>query len=408
MLRKFTHSALITSLLLLAAGAATPAPQEAKEKAPKDQAEYELINKAFKEADPAKKLPLLLDWEKKYPESDYKIDRVRLVMGSYQGTNQGAKAVETAKSLLKLVPGDFAANYTITSLTPFLQQTPTPAVLSDGETAAKALVGGAIATQFDKAKKPATVSDAQWNSARAQTEVSAHQTLGWISMQRKDNTGAETEFMRVLKLNPANAQVSYWLGNVVLAQGDPNKNELALFSFARAAAHEGEGALSPAGRKQVDEYLNKVYMKYAGTVDDLPALKATAKNQALPPADLVIKSGAVRTFEKDQKHRAENPNLYKYIDLREALKGADGDATWGKLKGLLTPKMALYVVGSDSARPSVLNLSSEPDGAVEVVLNLENRLRAAPGKGRKVMIDGVATALTKSPFKLTLNDGHTF
>ena len=89
MLRKFTYSALIASLLLLAAGAATPAPQEKKEKQPKDQAEYELINKAFKEQDPTKKLPLLLDWEKKNPESDYKIDRVRLIMNSYQQNNQG-------------------------------------------------------------------------------------------------------------------------------------------------------------------------------------------------------------------------------------------------------------------------------------------------------------------------------
>ena len=68
--------------------------------------------------------------------------------------------------------------------------------------------------------------------------------------------------------------------------------------------------------------------------------------------------------------------------------------------------MDLYVIGSDSARPSVINLSSSPNGPVEVTLNLENRLRAAPGRGSKITIDGVASNLTKEPFKLTLTDGH--
>ena len=46
--------------------------------------------------------------------------------------------------------------------------------------------------------------------------------------------------------------------------------------------------------------------------------------------------------------------------------------------------------------------AAAPDGATEVVLNLENRLRGAPARGSKVNFEGVASALTKEPFRLTL------
>ncbi len=72
----------------------------------------------------------------------------------------------------------------------------------------------------------------------------------------------------------------------------------------------------------------------------------------------------------------------------------------------MSPEMELFVLGSDSDRPQVINLGSKADGPVEVVLNLENRLRAAPGRGTKFKFDGVASSLVKSPFKLTLTSGR--
>lgn len=395
MLKNFTHAAVIVCALLLASSAALPSPQEAAEKVPKDQAEYELITKTFNEADPATKIQLLSEWKEKYPESQFKDDRLRLVMRTHQAAGNGAAAIAGAKDVLAEFPGDFEANFTIAGMTASLGSTDA-AVLTDGETAASSLIA---------AGKPSTLTDEQWASVKGQVLTTAHQTLGWIHMQRKDNVEAENEFVEVLGMNPTSAQVSYWLGNVVLGQGDPDKNELALFSFARAAAYTGEGALSEAGRKQVDEYLANVYEKYAGTTEGLDELKAVAISQPLPPADLVIESSSVREFKAEEKRRAANPLVYTFIDLRDTLTGANGDATWSNLQAKLTPKMALYVLGSDSARPSVLNLGSSPDGEIEVVLNLENRLRAAPARGSKVPFEGVASRLAKAPFRLTLTAG---
>lgn len=397
MLKRFTNAAVVVCALLLAASVAFPSPQEAaKEKAPKDMAEYELIDKTYKETDPAAKLQLLAEWKEKYPESDFKDDRLRMIMQTNQQAGKLPEAIAAAKDVLAQFPGDFAANFTIASLTPALNNT-APDVLAAGEKAATELVSGA---------KPASLSDEQWNSVKGQIMLTAHQTLGWIHMQRKDNVKAESEFKTVLGMNPNLGQVSYWLGNVVLAQGDPDKNELALFSFARAAVHEGEGALPPEGRKQVADYLSTVYGKYAGTQEGLDDLKQAALKQPLPPAGMVIESASVREFKAEEARRKANPLLYKFIDLRDALTGSRADATWSELQGKVSPQMELYVLGVDSDRPQVVNLGSKPDGPTEVVLNLENRLRAAPAHGSKFKFEGVASNLVKSPFKLTLTAGQ--
>ena len=398
MLKRFTNVAVIVCTLLLAASAAFPSPQEETEKQPKDMAEYELISKTFAEADPATKLQLLAEWQEKYPESDYREDRLRLVMRTNQAAGKLTEAIRAAEEVLSQFPGDFEANLTIATLTPGLGGDSVE-VLSAGEKASSSLIA---------AGKPASLSDEQWNSVKGQILTTAHQTLGWVHMQRKDNVKAESEFKTVLGMNPNLGQVSYWLGNVVLAQGDPDKNELALFSFARAAVYEGEGALPADGRKQVADYLSTVYGKYAGTQDGLDNLKQAAMKQPLPPAGLTIESASVREFKAEEARRAANPLVYVFIDLRDALTGSTGDSVWSNLRGKVSPKMELYVLGADSDRPQRLNLGSQPDGPVEVVLNLENRLRAAPSRGSKVNFEGVASNLTKDPFRLTLTAGSTF
>ena len=406
MLKKITHAALALSLMLLVTATAVPSPQEKQEKRPKDQQEYELINKAFGTPPSAALLQILDQWKEKYAETAYDIERISLYMASYQAANQGDKAVATAKELLGKVPGHFSANFTIVNLTPFLGKTGASA-LDAGVEAAEALLGGGIATQFAAAQKPAQVSQAQWDDAKKQAEVSSHQALGWVAMQRKDNSGAESEFKKTLGLNENLGQVSYWLGQVTLAQADPDKNTLAMYSFARAAVYEGPGALPAAGRGQVGDYISQLYRKFAGSDDGLDDLLATARENALPPADFAeIKDAATRKAEAEVAFSTNYPLRYQFVKLKENLQSSAGDATWGNLRGKLTPKFRLFVVSAVPARaPNKLTLTSSKGGAAEVTLNLENRMRTAPGRGATIAFEGVAATLTKEPFMLVLNDG---
>ena len=403
-LRKATRYALSACLLLLLVAAAIP-NQEKKEY--KDAAEYDIIVKVFGEADPSKKLALLDEWTQKYPETDYHLERSQFYLDSYQKVGKTVEAVRAAKELLGKVPGDFTANYAITLFSPYLGKADGEFIADASKAAGEVL--SAVPTQF--ATKPDGVAQDQWDTARTQAEVSAHLTIGWCQMQQKDNSGAEKSFTKVLEIDPSRGQVSYWLGQVILGQGEASKYDLAFASFARAAIYDGPNAMPAEGRAQVTEYVHNLIKKYGEESFELywPVFEEMARASPLPSKRIELKSDAERAFEAEQKSRKEYPLLWVYRDLKTALTGEAGDATWQKLNGALTPKMQLYVVSaSPPERPATINLTGEPGGAVELVLTLENRRRTGVRTGSLLTIDGVAAGLRKAPFRLTLNDGHTF
>jgi len=403
MLKKFTTAALALCLTLLVAAVAIPSPQESEQPRPKDQKEYDMIVAVTKEQNPQKKIELLDAWTKEYPDTQLTKMRTQQYMAAYQGAGQAAKAIEWAQKLLASSPGDFGATYVIALLTP-ATGSKDAAVLGAGEKAAKALLGGMIDKQF--ATKPAQVPQAAWDAEKKKTVIFANQNLGWIEMTRENHKAAETYFKKVLELQPGNGQVSAWLGTVVFAQRDPDKNATALWSFARAAAYEGEGALPADNRTKIHDYVKDLYTKYHGTDSDFPELLAKAKQSPLPPAGYEIESAAFVKFKAEQKARADNPLRYAFLDLKNILTGPQGEQTWTDLNGKLTPEMRLFVVSADPpARPQTINFSSQKGGPVEVVLNLENRLRTGVAGGSEMTFEGVAAGLSKSPFRLTLNDG---
>ena len=403
-LRKATQFALTVCLLLMVAAVAIPNPQQ---KEYKDRAEYDIISKVYAEADPARKLALLDEWKEKYAETDYHLERSRFYLDSYQKTGQTAEAVEAAKVLLAKLPGDFTANYVITLFSPNLGRADDE-IVADSTKAAMELIA-ALPQQFSN--KPETVAQADWDTARTQAEAAAHQTIGWGRMQKKDNSGAEESFRKVLEIDPSRGQVSYWLGQVVLAQTDASKYDIAFFSFARAALYDGPNAMAAEGRTQVLDYVQNMLKKnYGDQSFELywPKFEEMAKASALPTERIELKSTQQLKFEAEQKSRKENPLLWRFKDLKTALTGPSGDSTWSSLNGALTPQMRLYVVSATPPeRPATINLSGQPGGRVEIVLNLENRRRTGVRSGTMLTIEGVAAGMQKEPFRLTLRDGKT-
>lgn len=403
-LRHVSQIALGLCLLLMVAAVAIPNPQE---KQYKDRAEYDLITKVYGEGNPANKLALLDEWKQKYPETDYNLERLQFYLDSYQKTGKTAEAVDVAKDLLEVIPGNFAANYAITLFTPYLGRADEGTV-DDGMGAAQELLE-IIPTQFGT--KPDTVAQEAWDNARNQAVAAAHLTVGWGQMQKKENSQAEESFGKVLEIDPSRGQVSYWLGQVVLAQNDVAKYDVAFFNFARAALYDGPNAMPAEGRTQVLEYVQTMLKKnYGDKSFELywPKFEEMARASAIASERIELKSAQQLEFEAEQASRKENPLLWVFKDLRTALTGSNGDSTWGNLNGALTPRMRLYVVSATPPeRPGTINFSSEPGGSVELVLNLENRRRTGVRSGTMLTFEGVADRLVRSPFRLTLNDGKT-
>ncbi|MBI3697178.1 MAG: hypothetical protein HY238_20375 [Acidobacteria bacterium] len=400
MLRKLTLYLLTLSLL---GSVAAQAPQ----KQPKDREEYDLFNNIIKETVPAKRLQLLDQWNQKYPDTAYKEERLKYYMQTYQQAGQPAKAVEAAGEVLKLVPDDFSAYYTIASLTPFLGSNEAN-VLANGEKAANGLLK-TMDQQFAADKKPPNVSDADWAAGKKAAQYIAHQTLGWVAWQSKKYEPAEQEFIKALELTPAAAQVSFWLGTAVQAQKNPDKNTLAIYCFARAAAYDGPGALAPAGRQQVDAYLTKVYKSYHG--DDpkgLADLKAMAKNSPLPPADLKIKSSEEIRAEKEEELKKSNPKLATFMAIKDGLTGSDGANFWNQMKGTAMPPLRGTVISAKPAvRPKVVELAMSQSTDVEITLTApESSARCKLDPGATIEFENAeAKEFTASPFMLKMEGG---
>jgi tetratricopeptide (TPR) repeat protein len=385
------------------AAAPTDKPAE-KKKNYKDQQEYTLYDSATKETDANKKLALLNTWKDKYPESDFKLERLQLFLPTYQQLGQPAKMIDTAKEILAIAPKDITALYWITFLTPTLGSSSADTL----DTAEKAANGLLVA------EKPANVKDDDWTKAKSQTDAVAYTTLGWIAMQRKNNDVAEQNFKKSLTINPNAVQVSYWLGTVIIAEKKPEKQAEALYDFARAAAYDGEGALAPAGRKQIDDYLTKVYTTIHGDTTGLAELKTMAKASPTPPADFKIKTAAEIAGEKEEELKKTNPELALWLNLKGQLLSPEGQTYFdSSMKGAQVPKLKGWLVsGKPGVKSKELLVSMEgKDQAPNVTLKLVGSdgataapLAGKPVAGVEIEFEGVGDSFAKDPsFMVTFN-----
>src|ERR1039457_1542861 len=147
-----------------AAGGQAAAQTAQPQKKVKDQGEYDIYNNVLKDA-PAQAWPKLLQdldtWAQKYPESDYKDDRLYYYVQAYSGANQPAKELDIAGQLLArdltTVFPDPKQVLTVLYMTCVNVQkapAPTPEQAATGEKAAHQLADF-VPTYFVAANKPA-------------------------------------------------------------------------------------------------------------------------------------------------------------------------------------------------------------------------------------------------------------
>jgi len=383
--------------LLWSANTAWSSPQAAQPK-PKDQQEFELINSVYKETDDNKKLALMEQWKQKYPETEFRETRVALMMNSYANVGQLPKAIDAARELLGIAPNSFAAHFTLARLAPFVGSND-PKLLADAEKSGTALL---------TIEKPEAVKDEQWPELKKQASYLGQQAIGWSAMVQKKNEVAEQAFLKALEISPVAAQISYWLGTVVLAQRNPDKNALALFSFARAAAFDGAGALTPAGRQQIDAYLTKVYKGYHGDESGLAELKQMAKTQPLPPPGLKIKSGEEIRAEKEEELRKSNPLLATFLAIKEELTGANAAGFWENMKGKAMPELRGKVLTAKPAvRPKVVEVAISQGEVAEISLatpETPTRCQIEPG-ANITFTNAEALEFQQKPFLIKMQGG---
>ena len=414
MLKKSIVAMTLAAVLVL-----SMAGQE-KKKEWKDRAEYDLYESITKTQDPNQWLSVLDKWKAAYPQSDYADVRRQMYLATYRALNKPRQAFDAAQEVLKDHPNNLVGLSAMVGyvypLVPY-QAALTPEMTADldaAETAATQILNN-LDTIYTKENRPPEMTDAQAAQAKPQLKAFAQKTLGYIALERKNYPKAQTELTTALQLDPNQGQVSFWLGAAILAQNKehPELQATALFDFARAAAYDGPGSLPASDRKQIRDYLTKVYTQFHGSEDGLDKLMAAGRASALPPSGFTLLSKVDIEKNKiaaEQAQEKANPMLALWKRIRDELNGPDGAAYFeNNMKGAALPggvegvqKFSGKLVSTHpDVRPKELILAIADPGTPDVVLKLDSPLPGKMEPGADIQFDGVAESYTKDPFMVT-------
>jgi hypothetical protein len=370
------HYRLAKVVLCIAALAAMPRGAWAQDSPYKDQGEYDLATAAGKEADPQKKLEKLKEWEQKYPDS--KLANQRTLM--------------QAQGLLGIAMSAYGKT--------------DPALLDASQKAAQQIVDN-LDNYFAAGVKPAQATDQQWADARHTFELQAHSALGWDAYTKKDDAKAEAEFKKILSISPNEAQISYWLGSVILRQKNVARYSEVIYDMARAVSVSAGSPLPPENKKAAEDFLKKLYANYHGDDTGLDQVKAQVVSSALPPPDYHIKS--IEEIQKEQFANEEefnkaHPDIALWRTIKAALAAPNGDAYFQQVKGSEVPTAD---IGTFKAK--IVSTAEK-----EIVANVDNAggdatLRFEKALNQKVLnagdafeFKGVVDSFTANPYMLTL------
>lgn len=433
---RFTAGLALSMALLSAQTAAPPAAQQKKVK---DQGEYEIYNEAIKDAaNPAKEIQDLDTWSQKYPDSDYKDDRLYMYMQAYSKSTppQPLKVIDygsqlMSKDLNAVFPGTggglnilnvlFLVSWNVAAL-----PAPTTDQLALGEKAGRQLLDFAP-KYFTAENKPANLTPEKWAEARGDIEKRTKIALGAMAvapgnqaLAKNDCAAAESAYVKALSDYPESAAISYNLGRALKCEAAavpdkaPEFNSRAIYAFIRAAVIDPSlgGTAEP---KKITDYANSVYTGYHGSDEGLDQLKQQAKSSSVPPAGFKIATSTEVSQVKQKEFAEKFPQYALWMGIKGQLADANGQQYFeGQLKdadvsgqGGQRALKGMLLDGRPTCRSRELLVSvpdpSKPGSAApgEILVKLDAPLTGKPAPG-EIEWDGVPRAFTKEPFLLTM------
>ena len=168
----------------------------------------------------------------------------------------------------------------------------------------------------------------------------------------------------------------------------------------------GQTALPEAGRKQIDDYLKGVYVKYHGSEEGLDQLKQQARSQPFPPPDFKVQSKAEIAASQPQE-----PEAVGFLEIRDILSAGGEKATslFERIKGKSFTMKGMVVsatprTAARTARLAVTEETANKPNAYDVELTLSNPQRLSAGQ--MVEFEGMVNGFNPTPFSLAMVDGQ--
>jgi hypothetical protein len=379
------------------------------------QEEFGLAQAISKATDAKGRLAALDKWKQAFPQSDYADLREEQYLFVYQEANMNRQAFDKALEILKTNPNHF---YSLRAVVSFIQtlMPASPGDLDNASRIAMYILDNAD-TAFAAANRPQTIKEADWPAIKPAMKTAAHNAYLYTVTARKDQPRAETELTAYLKKDPTQASTSYTLAGAILAQNQqhPEKQPIALYHFARAAAYSGPGALPAAAQKQALDYITKTYTSYHGSDQGLQDLLAMAKTNPFPPDGFTIKSKnelAIDAAKKQAEADAANPIFAYWRDAVKTPLLTMGDDYFANMKGTLLPGeygktkgvemfKAKLVSMTPANKPKELVLALEKPDVPDVTLKFEEPLAGNMEPGAELEFVGEADSYRKEPFMVT-------
>jgi hypothetical protein len=396
----------------------------AQDKAPdkkkdwKSTDEYNLYDAAQKDTNPVTRVEKLDKWKAQFADTDFGPERMQMYLVAYEQANNARAAFDTANALLKTNPNHPKA---LPAIMFYVRQLK-PAQPADLDLAEQTAyyVWDNMDKIYAAGSKPEGEKDDEWAKEKTDMRPFPMATLIFVIDARKDNNRAIADYSKILQKDPSQAAVSNLLARALLKKAQDDKNPLeqpvALYHFARAAAYTGPNALAAADQAATKTYLTKAYTTYHGSGDGLDQLLASAKTNAMPPADFKIKSTADIAKEQADKEAAEmanNPMIGLWAKvLRENLTKDGGEAYFDmNVKDALLPGGANNVMKfkgkivsmTPATEPKEIELAIEHAGVADAKLVFEMPLAGKMEVGEELSFEGKAVMYTKEPFMITFD-----
>ncbi len=381
---------LALSAFLCSVGFAQPAAQNWK-----DRAEYDLYQEILK-VQGAKQLELLEQWKQKYPETDFKLQRLGLYIGAYGATSKAKEMYSTSKEYLALdttkPPNLMVVGYVV-------QMAVAQGEPDMAEKSANQLLGML-------GEKPAAVTDAAWPAQQKYYKDLAKGTLYALVLAKKDPVLTEEYLKKEIQADPTIASNSYAMGVSIIAQKKVARYPEAFWHIARASALNGPGALPDGDKKKAAAYIEKNYIGYKGSKKDLDKLIASSLAEPFPPSGFAIKTVQEELNEEEEELKKTNPQLALWIAVKKALVGAEGDTYFkDSVKDSAVPPMKGKVLSHKPAikpKEIVVAVADATTPEITIIIAEGGTLPGKADPGTEIEFESVAKAFTKEPFMMTV------
>ena len=441
-IKTLTGIAVLAAFGMVTGNRWTPAAQAQAptlQKKPKDTVEYNLFNAVIKDIQDNNSGQAINDlntWTQKYPDSDYRDDRLYYFMQAYSKASapQPDKVVDygsqlAAKGLAATFPDPkegptiiLNVLYLLTATIPTLPN-PTPDQVALGIKSAHDLLDY-LPGFFAPDKKPPTTPNLAWTQARTQLETTAKKSLialalapGNAAMAKnpQDCVGAEADYRKELLVYPESSVLAYQLALAYRCQQkeSPQKIPLAVYEFERAAIIDPSLA-GGADPKKIQEFADNAYITVHGSNEGLDQLKQQVKLASLPPPAFTIKTAAQIAQEKEVQFEQSNPQLALWMKIKGQLADTNGEQYFNdQLKNSAVPELrGTLIEAKPECRPKELLVAVPlPDSPkplrAEITLKLNLPLNGEPEPFGDFHWEGVPSAFTKDPFMLTMDTERT-